>query len=234
MSDEYNSEEVGRRLKEFRQRKHLTQGELGAKLDISQRLIAFWEKGEREIPLAQLDRLCQLLGISYYDLLRGLDERNQTVNDELGLSDNAINYLKDINQRRGDYQESFIETAETMVNNPKQPITKDQPVTDGGTTEEILFILNWMLSKELGHNLLSLIAKYCLLDTSQGWIFSSSCSYDTDEPFDPMEECDEIYFRNRVGEGWTAVNPGILRYALIQAVTANINKMRKEIIKGGK
>jgi hypothetical protein len=136
--------------------------------------------------------------------------------------------LKELKAREHDYQESFVETADVMSasrDNLKVPV--DKPIMEGGTSAEVLSVLNWILSNSSGHNLLSMIAKYCLIDGSQGFIYDRNIESDS-----PFEGCDEMYFRNRVGEGYTMFNPAVLRYAIIPAITDEINTIRDEIMKG--
>lgn len=188
--------------------------------------------GNAEFKASEIIELAEYFGVSTDRILTGNEEKNRTIVKDLGLSDTAIDYLKDIKSREFDYQESFIDKADDYIydaESAKQSgITVDTPIVEGGTTDEILFIVNWLLSNPSGHALLSMIAKYCLIDSSQAWLYDYGA--DNDNPF-PFTECDEIHFKNRFGEGWKTVNPGILRYALIPAITDKVNKIRDEISK---
>lgn len=186
-----------------------------------------------EFKASEIIELADYFGVSTDKLLTGYEEKNRTIVTDLGLNDESIAYLKEIKSREYDYQESFVDKAEDYIYDPvlakQSGISFDTPYVEGGTTDEILFIVNWLLSHTFGHNLLSMIAKYCLMDSSRCWLFD-----DYSESSFPSAECNELYYKNRVGEGWTMINPGILRYALIPAITDSINKIREEITKGEK
>lgn len=184
--------------------------------------------GLAEFKASEIIEMADYFGVSTDRILTGSEEKNRTIAKELGLSDSSISYLKELKSREYDYQESFVETADVMSasrDNLKVPI--DKPIMEGSTTAEVLFILNWILSNNSGHNLLSMIAKYCLVDASQGLIYDRYIESDS-----PLEECEEVYFKNRIGEGYTMFNPAVLRYALIPAITDEISSIRDQILKG--
>ena len=184
--------------------------------------------GKIEFKASEIVELAEYFGVSTDRILTGSEEKNRTVARELGLSDKAISYLKEIKSQENDYQTSFVDAAEEYIYNPETcQIPPDKPITEGGSSEEVLFILNWILSHDSGHDLLYMIAKYCLVDSSQSLVYDRY----SEAPF-PYEECDEMYFKNRVGEGYTMFNPAILRYALIPAITDQVNAIRTEIVKG--
>ena len=181
-----------------------------------------------EFKASEIVDLAEYFGVSTDRILTGSEEKNRTVARELGLSDDAISYLKGIKAHEHDYQASFVDASKDYIYDTEVcKVQPDKPITEGGSTDEVLFILNWILSHKSGQNLLSLISKYCLVDGSQGWKFAGYI--DSDFPF---IECDEVYYKNRVGEGYTMFNPAVLRYALIPAITDQVNTMRDEILKG--
>ena len=49
---------------ELRKEKGMTRNELADKLNVSVRLIGYWERGERECSLDTLIKICDLFGVS--------------------------------------------------------------------------------------------------------------------------------------------------------------------------
>ncbi len=228
-SNRHDMSSVGGRLRKYREMAGYTQKALADELHTTRQLVAAWENGTRESYLQYMPEICKELNVDEAYILYGVKEENQTIHAELGLSDDAINYLKQLNNRQLDYQTSFVETAEEMAPDiGKLKIPLDTPIIEGGTPAEVLFFLNWILSHEIGQDLLSLLSKYCTIDNSQGYVYDKT---NNDIDSYPVEECDELYFRNHVGEGWTTINPAVLRYALIPAITDLLNSVRIEIQK---
>lgn len=56
---------MGQKLKMFREINKLSQVDLGAKLNVSEKTISAWENGEREINLQNAKLICELFNISY-------------------------------------------------------------------------------------------------------------------------------------------------------------------------
>lgn len=224
---------LGERVSFFRNQNGMTQEALAKAISVSQKTVTSWERDTRDIPLNYLGVLCKTLNVTSSMLLRGVKEENETVYNTLGLTDETISYLKDLKSRESDYQESFVEISNTLSDNPDRlSVPEDKPITEGGTTDEQLFIINWLLSHDRGRYLFSMIAKYCLTSMSQCWVCNPNENYDPEEPSDSMEECNEIYYKKRIGEGWVLFNPAVLRYALIPSITDEINQIRNEIIEG--
>lgn len=224
----YKDLTIGQRLAAYRKKKGFTQEEFGEKLLVSQKLVAAWEIDKRPIKLEYVDDICKILEITTSELLRGKNECFQTACDQLGLSDSAIQYLVETKSHEDDYQESFIDKAEDFTQNHGKlsGIPSDAPYVDGCKSDEIMFIINWLLSHSSGHKLLSSIAKYVLVDSSQCLLYD----YNADcESIYPYIECDEIYYKKRIGEGLVGVDPAILRYALIATINNEIDRIRDEI-----
>jgi len=60
---------LGQRMLELRKAQGLTQGQLAELLGISQQLVAFYEKGQRRVPIDLLPEVARLLGTSVEELL---------------------------------------------------------------------------------------------------------------------------------------------------------------------
>lgn len=60
---------LGQRMLELRKAQGLTQGQLAELLGISQQLVAFYEKGQRRVPIDLLPDVARFLGVSVEELL---------------------------------------------------------------------------------------------------------------------------------------------------------------------
>lgn len=77
-----------KRLKELRLSHKFTQEELADKLSVSQRTIAFWEKGEREPDLDKLILIASVFGCSL-DYLLGLVAQKDEYDIVIGKARNS-------------------------------------------------------------------------------------------------------------------------------------------------
>jgi transcriptional regulator with XRE-family HTH domain len=69
-------QKIGQRIKETREAKGMSQGELGAKLTkpLTPTAISLYERGGRDISLETLAEIANLLGISMQDFIEGYKE----------------------------------------------------------------------------------------------------------------------------------------------------------------
>lgn len=65
--------EVGKKIKEFRKNKKITQNEISQKLGISRVSYIQYENGKRDIPFSLLPKICKILDIKISDLDNILD-----------------------------------------------------------------------------------------------------------------------------------------------------------------
>lgn len=68
-------QELGQRITRLRKEQGLTQAQLAELLDISQQLVAFYERGQRRVPVDVLPDLARILGAQVEELL-GLKSEN--------------------------------------------------------------------------------------------------------------------------------------------------------------
>ena len=61
-------------LKEIRQKRGITQVELAEKLGVPQSFVSKYESGERQLNILELRQICQLVGISFDNFVRQLEE----------------------------------------------------------------------------------------------------------------------------------------------------------------
>ena len=77
--------ELGQRIADQRKDARLTQAQLGKKIGVSQQIIASYENGKRNFPVARLLELAEALGVPAGELLTGATgnrERHATRLDE--------------------------------------------------------------------------------------------------------------------------------------------------------
>jgi transcriptional regulator with XRE-family HTH domain len=67
--------QIGRRLKAARQRAHVSQAELAARLEVTQTAVSYWEAGRRLPGIDDLMRIAEFLDAPLTDLLPGDSER---------------------------------------------------------------------------------------------------------------------------------------------------------------
>lgn len=91
--------EIGKRIKELRENKGLTQKELAENLSVKRETVNQWENGTRDLKTEYTIKLANFFEVTCDEILRGVKAENVSTNKELGLSDSAIetlNVLKNI------------------------------------------------------------------------------------------------------------------------------------------
>lgn len=92
------SNEIGARIKELREKHGMTQTELAEKLFTSRETVNMWERGARDIKTGMIVALADVLKTSCDFLLRGIESNHIDINEELGLSTESINCLRENRQ----------------------------------------------------------------------------------------------------------------------------------------
>lgn len=64
----------GRYIKDIRTQKAMLQEEVAEKCGLAQSQYSRYERGEREIPLSVLRKICKVLGVSFDDFVRNYPE----------------------------------------------------------------------------------------------------------------------------------------------------------------
>ena len=63
---------IGNRIRKYRNELHLSQEELAERADMHYTYIGQVERGEKNITIGSLEKICQSLGISFEELFAGL------------------------------------------------------------------------------------------------------------------------------------------------------------------
>ena len=87
-----DTEKIGNYIKEKRKLKKLTQNELAIKLNITDRAVSKWERGNGCPDVSLLEDLSKILGVSIVEILNGEDLIDEPKNKHLI---NSINYSKE-------------------------------------------------------------------------------------------------------------------------------------------
>lgn len=211
------AKEIGSRIQQAREKKGLTQAELASKLFKHRSLIGHWETGERNnYTQVDLEKICKELNIDPVWLLTGIDPENLTVNDDLGLSNWAVNQLKD-------WKEHDI-----MLSNHTAVIdiedTSGTAETVNFSPAEILPVINTLITSLNGQRLLSLIYRYLFTD------FSHATSINGQEDNLPEFGVRSIGFENNCHgvSGKTQFDSSLLKFATLRAVENCLDDLRKE------
>ena len=101
-----NQEKIGKFIKEERKNKKLSQEELGELLGVSNRSISKWETGVSLPDISLFKPLCEVLDISYNELLSG--ERLNKTNYQERLEDNLSNVISYASKKDNKFNGALI------------------------------------------------------------------------------------------------------------------------------
>jgi len=90
--------EIGERIRQLREAKGLTQAQLAKELFIAKReTVSQWEAGTRDLKTEYTIKLADYFGVTCDYILRGVKAENVDINKRLGLSDESIAILTEMN-----------------------------------------------------------------------------------------------------------------------------------------
>lgn len=101
-----DQEKIGKFIKEERKNKKLSQEELGELLGVSNRSISKWETGVSLPDISLFKTLCEVLDISYNELLSG--ERLNKTNYQERLEDNLSNVISYASKKDNKFNGALI------------------------------------------------------------------------------------------------------------------------------
>mgnify|MGYP004644578021 FL=1 len=111
------------RLRDIRRRKGLTQAELAAMVDVSERVLGAWEREETAITLEDAARCAVSLGCTPNDLC-GWDGDGVAPSFSDGGQAALNGYYESMNNQG---RETLVQTARLMSGSPDTRIQKDRP-----------------------------------------------------------------------------------------------------------
>lgn len=97
-----DQKKIGSFIAALRKEKGFTQEQLGEKLNVSQRTVSRWETGRNMPDLSLLSVLCEVLGISLAELMKGerIAEQTITKEDASGILSSVLELVKEKQQVR--------------------------------------------------------------------------------------------------------------------------------------
>lgn len=124
-----DNETIGNRIKELREKKGLTQQQFAELLHVSREKVVKIENGTRGLQIHDISLIAEELQTTCDYIIRGVDTKNLAMYDELGLSNLAINHLKEICDRTKENDRGFV-GSEVSFNALDFFLRKDQPGID--------------------------------------------------------------------------------------------------------
>lgn len=100
-----------KRLKKLRNEKGVSQDVLAEKIGISRASISFYEKAERTPDIEIFNKIANYFGVSLNYLIGKANAgrpENENIGEVTGLSDNAIAFLRDMNEKNQHYVSEFF------------------------------------------------------------------------------------------------------------------------------
>ena len=221
---------IGKRIKQLRNNykkngKRLSQEQFAKKLGYSREQVAKWETGKQSLLPDQLNAIATFFGVSIDKLVTDTASENRSIASETGLTDDSIEYLKNINANRdvffldSVYDSDFV----GMVDG------------EGNSNLLVLKTLNLILSTNCGCDLLQAIGNFCFGDFDNGFpIFDEETPDNKIAPVDSsghLIPADSIRFNvNGIREGCN-ISMDLMKFALMKAVENYISVLR-DIAKG--
>lgn len=206
-----------------------------AYLGLSRQTVGFWLNGDRVPDANSLATISKKMGVSCDWLLGLTDAANpssdvniRAVAEGLGLNEESIKFLRELQKIKNDYdsQESVIDIAAEWTVTDKPIPNPEKPVVQGFISDELQFIVNWLLSHSRGQRLLTWISKYCSISGTDAYMLDD---YNPDL-LETYTKCDMLHYRN--GSGWTMVNPAVIINGMLYTITTELSECRNDIQNG--
>ena len=161
--------EIGARIKELREKNGMTQTELASKLFTSRETVNMWERGARDIKTGMIVALAEALQTTCDYILCGIDSNNIGIRDDIGLSNEAINFLRALHKNAShlphkhqlrainnlltpDYCQILEDIYDYLATDFENPITLSNLNEDGtvsSSAEHVVFLQTEQLDNPL-------------------------------------------------------------------------------------
>lgn len=133
MSNKYDWNKIGQRIKKARELAGLSQGELGEKISYGYQMIGKWERGETRPSLDSLFSLCDVFNCEIGYLLCEYDSKKREFADiqaVTGLSERAIEILSDFNGRQMESKavSKLMQTINVLIEHENEQIGSAAPL----------------------------------------------------------------------------------------------------------
>lgn len=122
--------EIGLRIQKLRENVGLTQAQLAKKLNVRREVVAKWETGLQDLKTVYTIKLADLLNVTCDELLRGVEAKNVTLNNEIGLENEYIETLKLAVKERKKNNNMYEHTVIDAINAIFYGITRNADIID--------------------------------------------------------------------------------------------------------
>jgi transcriptional regulator with XRE-family HTH domain len=107
---------IGGKIQELRIAKGITQKDIAESLGVGQTIVAYWEKGEREIKATTVAELSNLFGVTPNYLMGYEDVIVMSNNEVMRISESDLEVLKEIQQNKKFMEYVRKDSAEKIDN----------------------------------------------------------------------------------------------------------------------
>lgn len=218
---ECSDKKIGKRIARLRKEcagkegKKLTQDDLAKAVGLSRTIIAKIESGIQPLTPVQLYDISKFFDVSTDYIVSGVSSENTTVSDELGLMQNTINRLKEMNTR-------------AHVGGKEHPDTTDH---------DVLYAVNMLLGTPEGNNVLTNICHYLITDFDRASYHIDETWVDEEGDLQHYGEAntqpiERLFFERAVmyhGRG-IEIECKLFSYALLQAINSGLKTLRNKVI----
>lgn len=162
--------ETGQRLRKLREKKDVSQDDVAAALHTSRTNYTKMEAGERDLKTTHCKALADYFGVTCDYLIRGVEADNVNAHNTYGLSEDALNFLKEEQKEMRKRKERRTERLATMTEDQRQNVPDPICTAD---------VINALLAcGQEGADLFQVILRYLFLD------------FDSSRPMFPNNEDD--------------------------------------------
>ncbi len=128
--NENSMTEIGLRIQELRENAGLTQVQLAKILNVRREVVAKWETGLQDLKTVYTIKLADFFNITCDELLRGVEAKNVTLNNEIGLENEYIETLKLAVKERKKNNNVYEHTVIDAINAIFYGITRNADIID--------------------------------------------------------------------------------------------------------
>lgn len=223
------SEKIASNLHRLKDESGLTWNDISTGAFITPKRLENCLIGQAEFKASEVFQLATFFNKTTDYLYRGTDEENSTVAADLGLSNDAIEFLKDIASSKNDdplpvgWSDGWTDEEEVIVTSPDEFCGRAD--VEAVYPSEIHTIVNFLLSDPKGKSLLSMLFKYVSIDPTTAFAKPSLRS----NLKNISVPVDEILFSSLGNNHVTAVSVWTIPYAIKDMIGTLLDEIKKEI-----
>ena len=187
--------------------------------------------GQSEFKAAEVVNLADFFGKTTDYLYRGTDEQNTTVAADLGLNNDAIEFLKSIASSENDeplpicWRDGWTEEEKIDATSPDEWL--GHASVEAIYPSEIRTIVNYLLSDRKGKSLLSMIYKYVTIDPSS----ATARTPDRNGLEKVSIPVDELLFASTGNNHVTSISVWAMPYAIKEFISILLEEIKQSMRK---